>query len=403
MDKKEKDKIVKYNSDLNKSVLLAKLSSKEIDIFNAICIKLKETRDRVTKISYKELKSLSNYNHKSKERFLKDAENVCDNILTVRIKTKVDVNRIIGTSIFSQYELNDDKEELLIKLNDDFLYLFNNFQNNITAFDIEESCSLNSKYSKIQYKNFKESSVKNEYEEDFLEFKEKMGISKMNSNNITDRVLKPIANELGKIFDGFQLIKEKKGRKIDKLRWTWKESKDDPYEFFNDVFKFINVNFTHTIQCKIIEMQKEIDKEEIKDLITKAWEIIKNNKKIKSPPALLSKAITNIGLKEFIANSKELDHKIKSNKESAEREKKWEKEKSKYAKEESNPKVLENFDSLSEKVQQEIFRKARNIYRETSGLDVVDNINNIFSKMILSPIINKLLIERENLMNKDGE
>jgi len=126
--------------------------------------------------------------------------------------------------------------------------MFNNLRTNLTVFNIEESNFLKSKYSKIQYRHFKEDIVNGEYEEPYSEFMEKMNASKMKFINMTRRILKPIENELGKIFEDFQLIKEKKGREINKLRWTWKEFKDDPYEFFNDVFKFMNVNFTHTIQ-----------------------------------------------------------------------------------------------------------------------------------------------------------
>ena len=76
--------------------------------------------------------------------------------------------------------------------------MFNNLRTNLTVFNIEESNFLKSKYSKIQYRHFKE----------------KMNASKMKFINMTQRILKPIENELGEIFDDFQLIKEKKNVKL---------------------------------------------------------------------------------------------------------------------------------------------------------------------------------------------
>ena len=389
---KKEDKIVKFSSELNRNILLANLSGKEIDIFNAICIKLRNEGSRVIKISFGELKALSNYTHRSKERFFGDVSNVCANILTIRVKAQIDENRVIGTTVFSKYDLNSDNEELYIKLNDDFLHLFNNLNNNLTVFNIEESYNLNSKYSKIQYKNLKEDSNKGEYVENYGEFKEKMNATNMKPIDITRRILKPIENELGKVFDGFQLIKEKNGREINKLVWTWKESNDNLFEFFNDIFKFMNVNFTHKIQCKLAEMQKEMDKEDIKNLIMEAWDIIKNSPKIKNPPAMLSKAITDVALETFIKNSKEMEHKIKSKNESVKREQECNKKK-----EEDNVEFIRDSDSynkfqeLPEEEKDRIYSEAQKLFKEKTGHEIFGPRGNIITLMGLMQFIRPLM------------
>ena len=397
MSIKDEKKLVKYDSNLNKNLLLANLSGKEIDLFNAVCIKIRDTGDTITKISFNELKSLSNYTHKSKERFISDVNNACNKLLLANWSGKLSDNSRVGVTVFSSYQVNGNDDTVTIKINEDFLYIFNNLKNNITVFNIDESNNFKSKYSKIQYRNFKESSVKNEYEEDYSEFKEKMGISKMHTRDISREVLKPIEKEFSEVFNDFQLIKEKKGQKIDKLKWVWKESKDDPFEFFNNIFKFINVNFTHKIQLKIHELQKEKSKEEIENLIHESWEIIKKNPKVKSPPALLSKAITDIGLEEFINNSKEMEHKIKCNNESIQREKKWEKEKQEYDNQDRKEALLFNeFQELPREKREKIYGNAQKMFKEKTGNFVPGTIDNIITITCLMPYIKSIMKEKES-------
>ncbi|MGF6906786.1 replication initiation protein [Fusobacterium sp. PH5-44] len=422
------NKIVKYNNDLNKNILLSNLSSKEIDLFNAVCIKIRDTGDTITKISFDELKSLSNYTHKSKDRFISDINNACKKLLLANWSGKLPDNSRVGVTVFSSYKVDSLENAVFIKINEDFLHIFNNLKNNITVFNIDESNNIKSKYPKIQYRNFKENDIKGEYEEKYTEFREKMGITNMHTRDISSRVLKPIENELGKIFNNFQLIKEKKGKQIDKLKWVWTENKDDPFEFFNNIFKFINVNFTHKIQLKIHELQKEKSKEEIEELINKAWKLIKSNPKVKNPPAMLSKAITDIGLEIFINN-------IISNKESADREKKWAKEKQEYAKtstesEEFYSQIFKStetvkvtnattegsiqrenqnnisqyrrehpffndFQELPKEKQEEIFNNAKNIYVEKTGLELFGNLDNTLTIATLMPYIKEIMNNKQ--------
>ena len=396
MESKNENKLVKYSNNLNKKVLLANLSGKEIDLFNAICIKIRGSESNITKISFEELKSLSDYTHKSKDRFICDIENTCTKILLANWSGRLPDNSWVGMTIFSSYKVDVTENWVLIKVNEDFLEFFNNLNNNITVFNIDESNNLKSKYSKIQHRYFRENEVNGVYKEKYSEFKIKMGVEDMPANDVTKRVLKSIKNELGEVFEELQVVKEKRGREIDELIWTWKESNDNPFEFFNDIFKFINVNFTHKIQCKLAEMQKEMDKEDIKNLIMEAWDIIKNSPKIKNPPAMMSKAITDVGLETFIKNSKEMEHKIKSNKESAKREQEWEKKKNEDSAEFIRDSDSYNkFQELPEDEKGILYSKAEKLFKEKTGQEIFGPKDNILTLMGLLPFIKQLMNQDE--------
>ena len=221
------DDLIKYNNDMN-TVAFGKFKEKELDLFFSICFKSKNCGTKDIKITFEELKSLSNYSNRNLSRFVKDLSTTYDKMLGLNIKIKHSELSFTKFNLFNEYTVDAENKTIAIKVSEKFEYLLNKIMGNYTKFDLLEFVSLKSSYSKNMFKLLKQWESKKERNFEIEEFRELLAVPIKYRMSIIDlKILKPILNELPHYFHNLKLEKIKTGRKITHLNFTWSNKKED--------------------------------------------------------------------------------------------------------------------------------------------------------------------------------
>lgn len=217
-----------YRNEMN-LVPLRKFTPIEIDLFFAMCNKLKEQDTNKLKLSFEELKNLSNYSHEQRniQRFINDLENVYTKILelTYRYEDEKKIKRFV---LFHHYEIDKEERYLEIATNPKFRYILNNMTQDFTKFELREITRLKSSYSKNAFRLLKQFKHTGYVIFTIEDFRARFDIPKSyRMTDINKNVLDPIVKELNKMFSDLQVnkIKAKKGRKIEKIEFTFTPEK----------------------------------------------------------------------------------------------------------------------------------------------------------------------------------
>lgn len=227
---------VVYHNDMN-LVPLRNFTPVELDLLFAMCNKLKEQEDSVLRINFKDLKQLSNYdtNTRNIKRFVSDLQRVYDKMLTITYTLETP-NKIKRFVLFHTYEIDKENRYIEISTSKDLKYILNNITNNFTKFELEEFSKLKSSYSKNMYRLLKQYKHTGYFKIKMDDFKSRLDVpDSYRMTNITQKILKPISDELRYVFPNLQInkIKAKKGRKIAYIEFVFDpeqriESKKQP-------------------------------------------------------------------------------------------------------------------------------------------------------------------------------
>ena len=220
------NKIVKFHNDLN-NIKFSSFRAVEYDLFFAILYKLKDKQEEEIILTFEELKKLSEYKKTQNKYFIDSLIEINQNLLSIKLNFKNYTEGLyIGATFFTYYEINEQEKTLSISVNRKLTYLINDLTKNFTQLELKKMSQMSSKYSKIifrflkQYDNTKNNT--NFWEIEINEFKELLNIpSSYLMANIDTRILKPALSELSPLFYNLKLIKKKRGRKIDRLRFEW--------------------------------------------------------------------------------------------------------------------------------------------------------------------------------------
>lgn len=217
---------VVYQNEMN-LVPLRKFTSTEIDIFFSLCNKLKEQDIKELTIPFEELRYLSNYYHRSLKRFIKDLEQVYDKMLTLTYteRSGLSFKKFV---LFTGYEVNVDKRELIVSINPKLKHVLNEITVDFTKFELKEMIHLKSTYSKNMFRLLKQYKHTGYFKIQIDDFRERLDIpNSYRMTHISQKVLTPIINELGFIFNNLNInkIKAKKGRKIEWIEFTFDAEK----------------------------------------------------------------------------------------------------------------------------------------------------------------------------------
>ena len=217
-----------YKNEMN-LVPLRRFTATEINLFFAMCNKLKEQDTNTLHLSFDELKKLSNYSPETRNinRFVDDLQRVYDKMLDIRytIRTETKIKKFV---LFYKYEIDISERYLEIATSPDLKYILNSITNNFTKFELKEMTHLKSTYAKNMFRLLKQYKHTGYIKINISDFKNRLDIPKTyQMNDITKRVLKPIINELSSIFNNLNInkIKAKKGRKIEWLEFTFDAEK----------------------------------------------------------------------------------------------------------------------------------------------------------------------------------
>ena len=219
---------VVYKNDLN-LVPLRKFTSTEINLFFAMCNKLKEKETNTLHLSFDELKELSNYSPKTRNinRFVKDLDDVYKKMLELTIRYEDDevIERFI---LFNHYRIHKKDQYLEISTSPNLKHILNSITSNFTKFELKEMTNLKSTYSKNMFRILKQYKHTGYMKIKIDDFRERLDIPKSyRMTDINKNVLKPIVTELNAIFNNLHInkIKAKKGRKIEWLEFIFDAEK----------------------------------------------------------------------------------------------------------------------------------------------------------------------------------
>ena len=219
---------VVYKNDLN-LVPLRKFTSTEINLFFAMCNKLKEKETNTLHLSFDELKELSNYSPETRNinRFVKDLDDVYKKMLELTIRYEDDevIERFV---LFNHYRIHKRDQYLEISTSPNLKHILNSITNNFTKFELKEMTNLKSTYSKNMFRILKQYKHTGYMKIKVDNFRERLDVPKSyRMTDINKNVFKPIIKELNTIFNNLHInkIKAKKGRKIECLEFTFDAEK----------------------------------------------------------------------------------------------------------------------------------------------------------------------------------
>ncbi|HCX3239824.1 TPA: RepB family plasmid replication initiator protein [Staphylococcus aureus] len=219
---------VVYKNEMN-LVPLRRFTATEINLFFAMCNKLKEQDTNTLRLSFDELKKLSNYSPETRNinRFANDLDNVYKKMLNLTIRYEDDdvIERFV---LFNHYRIHKRAQYLEISTSSNLKHILNSITNNFTKFELKEMTRLKSTYSKNMFRLLKQYKHTGYLKIHIDDFKNRLDIPKSyRMTDINKNVFKPIIIELGSIFNNLTInkIKAKKGRKIEWIEFTFDAEK----------------------------------------------------------------------------------------------------------------------------------------------------------------------------------
>ena len=196
----EKNDIVKYNNALNK-LKMGKLEEKELELFFALCLELKEKGTDDIFINITDFKNRYNMG-RSNVRFEKYLEVVLVKFLETKMIIKTAKTLEIG-NFFRKFKIDFQKNLLYVQVDNDYSFILNDLVEMYTQFSFKQYQELKSKYAKrlmprlAQWNGTK--SIEFEKEDLF----EILGASESYKNDLSSfnkRILKPASTELKTVF-----------------------------------------------------------------------------------------------------------------------------------------------------------------------------------------------------------
>ena len=220
----EKTDIVKYNNVLNK-LNMGKLEEKELELFFALCLELKNKETDEVFINITDFKNKYNMG-RSNQRFEKYMEIVLEKFLETKMVIKTAKTLELG-NFFRKFKLEFETNTLYVQLDNDYKFILNNLVEMYTQFSFKQYQELKSKYAKRLMPKLSQwnGTKKIEYKKNDLY--EILGASESYKNDISSfnkRILKPATSELKKIFYNLKVKPIKNTNKsINSYLFTWND------------------------------------------------------------------------------------------------------------------------------------------------------------------------------------
>ena len=229
MDKKT-ELSVKYQNKLN-LVNLKQFNSKEMDLFFALCARMKNKGLGKISFTFDELKDLSEYKFTGSQRFVKDLDSLYSKMLQLTYREELDeLGSFSRFVLFNGFTVDVSNKIVEVSVNPKLEGLLNNLTTEFTRFELSAFTSIRSTYSKTLFRLLMQYRSSGYLVIGIDDFRERLDIPESYQMfNIDQRILKPALNELSLYFNDLKIkkIKAKKGNKIAKLEFTFSGLKTD--------------------------------------------------------------------------------------------------------------------------------------------------------------------------------
>lgn len=223
---KEKCDLVKYNNVLNR-LSIGKLEEKELELFFALCLELKEKGVDDVYINITEFKNRYNMG-RSNIRFEKYLEVVLSKFLETKLIIKSSNGLEIG-NFFRKFKIDFKNNNLFVQVDSDYSFILNDLVEMYTQFSFNQYQGLKSKYAKRLMPKLAQwnGTKKIEFEkEDLFEILGASESYKSDLSSFNKRILKPATAELKKVFNNLKVtpIKNNNSKTTNKIKsylFTW--------------------------------------------------------------------------------------------------------------------------------------------------------------------------------------
>lgn len=213
---------VKYQNELN-LVPLKNFNAKQMDLFFALCARMKDKGVENIRFSFEELKELSDYKMTATKAFVADLEKLYKDMLNLSYRTEND-DEIEYFVLFNGFKIDKKQKFVEVRVNQDLDYIINGLTTEFSRFELSAFTSIRSTYAKTLFRLLMQYHSTGYYVVSIEDFRELLDIPEYyQMGNIDQKVLKPAMKELHNYFENLEVtkIKAKKGNKIAKLEFTF--------------------------------------------------------------------------------------------------------------------------------------------------------------------------------------
>lgn len=220
------NEVVKYHNDIN-TVPLGRLKLSELNLFFAVCSKLKNQQKDKVILTFQEIREMSHFSATSNSVLTNTMQDMFFKIGNLYIKQE-NGSKQAYFHLFRGFIFDTEEENVEIQLDGEFSYLLNDLTSNFTRFELAEFITLDSVYAKNLYrllKQFRETGI---YRVKLEDFRAMMGIPNSYRQSHINKMIDNAFEELEPYFKDLEVRKIKRGRggKVVALEFTFKSTKE---------------------------------------------------------------------------------------------------------------------------------------------------------------------------------
>lgn len=230
--------VVRYNNGLN-TVPLRKFTPVEMDIFWAVCSKMKRKGTEELTFEFEDFEKLAKYDRREKDSFYIALKRTWEKMKQLNYSYEDD-GYYEDFVLFQRFAIDKDNEKIIIQASERFEFILNSLEVGFTRFELDNLTEIDSSYVKELYRylmQYRNKDTKSGYwavtVDDFREALDVPVSYRMShiDSRIFNRAKKELLEPKGDnnpIFDelSFEKIKAKKGNKIQRFVIRFKEYED---------------------------------------------------------------------------------------------------------------------------------------------------------------------------------
>lgn len=230
--------VVRYNNGLN-TVPLRKFTPIEMDIFWAVCSKMKRKGTEELIFEFEDFEKIAKYDRREKDSFYIALKRTWEKMKQLNYSYEDD-GYYEDFVLFQRFAIDKENEKVIIQASDRFEFILNNLKVGFTRFELDNITEIDSGYVKELYRylmQFRNIDTKSGYwavtVDDFRESLDvpqsyrMSDIDKRIFNKAKEELLEPKGDN-APIFDKLSIekIKARKGNKIQRFVIRFEEYKD---------------------------------------------------------------------------------------------------------------------------------------------------------------------------------